>query len=73
MAGNLGIGSERSGAPPCRIQSSELCLLLELGPSNYSYCSSYPERCCGFPALSSSCREGYRAGNHRNRFRDIRR
>eukprot|EP00959_Pyramimonas_sp_CCMP1952_P194872 4075082-Pyramimonas_sp.AAC.1 len=35
----------------CRIQSSELCLLSELGPRSCSYCSSHPERCCGFSAL----------------------
>eukprot|EP00959_Pyramimonas_sp_CCMP1952_P325291 6808794-Pyramimonas_sp.AAC.1 len=32
--------SETSGASACRIQSSELGLLPELGPRNYSYCSS---------------------------------
>eukprot|EP00959_Pyramimonas_sp_CCMP1952_P055436 1158802-Pyramimonas_sp.AAC.1 len=58
MAGNHWIDSETSGASACRIESSQLCLLPELGPRNYSYCSSHPVRCCGFPALSSGCRGG---------------
>eukprot|EP00959_Pyramimonas_sp_CCMP1952_P104315 2180177-Pyramimonas_sp.AAC.1 len=40
----------------CRIQSSELGLLLELGPRIYSYSPSHPERCCRFSAQDSGCR-----------------
>eukprot|EP00959_Pyramimonas_sp_CCMP1952_P458773 9477184-Pyramimonas_sp.AAC.1 len=45
------IDLETSAASACRIQSSELGLLPELGLRNYSYCSSHAERCCRFPAL----------------------
>eukprot|EP00959_Pyramimonas_sp_CCMP1952_P055491 1159618-Pyramimonas_sp.AAC.1 len=51
-----GIDSETAGAFAFRIQSSDLCLLPELGPQNHSYCSSHPERCCLFPALNSGSR-----------------
>eukprot|EP00959_Pyramimonas_sp_CCMP1952_P074995 1567211-Pyramimonas_sp.AAC.1 len=63
-----GIDLKTSGASACRIQGSEIGLLPELGQQNCSYCSSYPERCCRFSAL-----KGCRAGNHTNRFGDIRR
>eukprot|EP00959_Pyramimonas_sp_CCMP1952_P313164 6555146-Pyramimonas_sp.AAC.1 len=36
-----------SGSFACRIQSSELGLLPELGPHNHSYCSSHPEDLLG--------------------------
>eukprot|EP00959_Pyramimonas_sp_CCMP1952_P270832 5661894-Pyramimonas_sp.AAC.1 len=51
-----GIDLKTSGASTCRVQSSELGLLSELGQQNYLYCSSYPERCCRFSALNSGCR-----------------
>eukprot|EP00959_Pyramimonas_sp_CCMP1952_P202263 4229495-Pyramimonas_sp.AAC.1 len=35
---------------------SELGLLLQLGPQNYSYCSSYLERCSQFSVLNSGSR-----------------
>eukprot|EP00959_Pyramimonas_sp_CCMP1952_P053937 1128055-Pyramimonas_sp.AAC.1 len=47
-----GIDFKTSGASVCRIQSSELGLLLELG-LRLLYCSSHPERCCGFFAQNS--------------------
>ncbi len=51
-----GIDSETSGASVCRIQSSALGLLPELGPRNYSYCSRHLQRCCRFSALNSGCK-----------------
>eukprot|EP00959_Pyramimonas_sp_CCMP1952_P270616 5657215-Pyramimonas_sp.AAC.1 len=56
MAGNHWNRFGTSGASAFGIQSSELCPLPELGPPNCSYCSSYVERCCRFPALNSGCR-----------------
>eukprot|EP00959_Pyramimonas_sp_CCMP1952_P305217 6387392-Pyramimonas_sp.AAC.1 len=49
-----GIDSETSDASVCRMQRSELCLILELGLPNYSYCSSHLERCDY--ARNSGCR-----------------
>eukprot|EP00959_Pyramimonas_sp_CCMP1952_P159912 3344577-Pyramimonas_sp.AAC.1 len=48
------IDSERSGASACRMQRSEIGLLLELGPQNYSYCSSHLDRNCRFSVRNSS-------------------
>eukprot|EP00959_Pyramimonas_sp_CCMP1952_P194371 4064397-Pyramimonas_sp.AAC.1 len=59
-----GIDLETTGASACRM-NCELCLLPELGPRNCSHCSSHPERCCGFPALTSGCSGGCRAVNDR--------
>eukprot|EP00959_Pyramimonas_sp_CCMP1952_P273730 5721506-Pyramimonas_sp.AAC.1 len=47
---------ESLSASACRIQSSELGLLPELGPRNYSYCSRHHERYCRLSALNSGCR-----------------
>eukprot|EP00959_Pyramimonas_sp_CCMP1952_P425253 8907610-Pyramimonas_sp.AAC.1 len=41
--------------PPVEFRARN-CLLLELAPQNYSYCSSHPERCCPFSALNSGSR-----------------
>eukprot|EP00959_Pyramimonas_sp_CCMP1952_P427956 8962481-Pyramimonas_sp.AAC.1 len=51
-----GIDSETSVASAYRIQSSELGLLPELGPRNYSYYSSHLQRWCRFSALNSGCK-----------------
>eukprot|EP00959_Pyramimonas_sp_CCMP1952_P468448 9493274-Pyramimonas_sp.AAC.1 len=50
------IDSETSGAPACRIQSSELGVLPELASQNYSYSSSHLQMCNPFSALNSSCK-----------------
>eukprot|EP00959_Pyramimonas_sp_CCMP1952_P261651 5471422-Pyramimonas_sp.AAC.1 len=41
-----GIDSETSDLSACRIERSELGLILEPGLPNYSCCSSHPEKCC---------------------------
>ena len=52
-----GIDSETSDASACRMQRSELGLILELGLPNYSYCSSHLQGSCHFTHVTRAVEE----------------